>query len=329
MEGGAHEYPPEDQGAAPGADAAAQRRVQRFEWPQPAATDPNERPTSVALVKVWPDSLTLPVGAGWRLVAMLLDSSGNPVTAMLPATWTSSSPVVAAVDTSGLVTMIAQGTARITATSGGHSGTAAIVSLEPVTLTIRPSSATLPVGDTLRLTVTGRDRSGNVVRNVPQAGRAVEWGESSSCHTISIASWDTVLVKATVRGCDRSSHVHGPGRQTGWRSRRNHHGPRARCRGVARGPPGERQGCGRRRRVAPGDHHGRRGQPPLLSPCHLDHERSECSAGRHDGTLRDRGALCRPILSHCRPAEGPPRFTIGSMASLMPGRSRGPRLGLP
>src|SRR3989454_869140 len=61
----AHEYPPEDQGAAPGADAAAQRRVQRFEWPQPAATDPNERPTSVALVKVWPDSLTLPVGAGW------------------------------------------------------------------------------------------------------------------------------------------------------------------------------------------------------------------------------------------------------------------------
>ena len=165
--------------------------------------------------------------------------------------------------------------------------------------------------------------------HVDRLRRAVEWGESSSCHTISIASWDTVLVKATVRGCDRSSHVHGPGRQTGWRSRRNHHGPRARCRGVARGPPGERQGCGRRRRVAPGDHHRRRGQPPLLSPCHLDHERSECSAGRHDGTLRDRGALCRPILSHCRPAEGPPRFTIGSMASLMPGRSRGPRLGLP
>jgi hypothetical protein len=65
------------------------------------------------------------VGATTTLTATAKDASGNTVSGAAIA-WTSSSDAIATVSSSGVVTGVAPGTATITATSNGKSGTAAV-----------------------------------------------------------------------------------------------------------------------------------------------------------------------------------------------------------
>ena len=77
----------------------------------------------------------------------------------------------------GLVTGRASGSATITATSEGKSGTATVtVTTVPVaSVTVSPSSASVPVGQTVQLTATPKDAGG-----VPLTGRVVTWSSSDS-----------------------------------------------------------------------------------------------------------------------------------------------------
>jgi len=74
---------------------------------------------------VSPAAASLTVGQAVQLTATLKDASGNVLTGR-PVTWSSSAPSVAPVSASGLVTGLALGTAMITATSEGQSGSAAV-----------------------------------------------------------------------------------------------------------------------------------------------------------------------------------------------------------
>jgi len=85
----------------------------------------------VATVTVSPASVSLGVGATQSLTATMRDASGNILTGRT-VTWSSSAPLLATVVGSGLVTGVAVGTASITATSEGQSGSAA------VTITVLP-----------------------------------------------------------------------------------------------------------------------------------------------------------------------------------------------
>jgi hypothetical protein len=76
-------------------------------------------------VAVSPASASVSLGATHQLSALVTDANGNVLTGRT-VTWTSSNAVVALVSTSGLVTGLALGSATITATSEGKSGTAAI-----------------------------------------------------------------------------------------------------------------------------------------------------------------------------------------------------------
>src|SRR5207302_1230883 len=80
---------------------------------------------AVASVVVSPASASVPVGATVQLTASLKDASGNMLTGRTIA-WATSAAGVATVSASGLVTGPAAGTATITATSEGKSGTATV-----------------------------------------------------------------------------------------------------------------------------------------------------------------------------------------------------------
>ena len=79
----------------------------------------------VASVAVSPDNATIVAGETVQLTATTLDAAGNELTGPT-VTWSSSDEAMATVDATGLVTALGAGSATITATSGGKSGTAAI-----------------------------------------------------------------------------------------------------------------------------------------------------------------------------------------------------------
>src|SRR5207249_3886647 len=113
---------------------------------------------SVASVAVSPASLTMSMGSTQQLSAVVKDANGNVLTGRT-VTWTTSSSAVATVSASGLVTGVAAGTATITATSEGKSGTASVtVANVPVaSVTISPSAPNLYVAGTTQLTATPKD----------------------------------------------------------------------------------------------------------------------------------------------------------------------------
>jgi len=129
----------------------------------------------VASVSVSPSSFSLSVGQTRQLTATPRDANGNVLTGRA-VTWTTSAAGVATVNASGLVTAQGAGTATITATSEGQSGTAGATVLVPVaSVSVSPSSLSLTVGQTGQLTATPRDANGN-----PLTGRTVTWTTSAS-----------------------------------------------------------------------------------------------------------------------------------------------------
>lgn len=151
---------------------------------------PAPSPPPVASVVVTPSSGTLTVGGTLALAAATLDASGAVLTGR-GVTWSSSATSVASVSSSGVVTALAPGSATITATSDGKSGSASITVQAPAPpaptvakITISPPAATIKPGKTRQFTATPTDANGNVVTGV-----TVTWSVS-----------DTSLVSLSVTG---------------------------------------------------------------------------------------------------------------------------------
>jgi len=150
-------------------------------------------PPPVASVSVSPplDTIVLPGTA--QLTATVFDARHNPLTGRT-ITWSSNMPNIANVDANGLVTGVAPGSATISATSEGQSGTATVVVQPPVAASVQvaPGAATLTVGDSTTLTATVKDGSGNVISGAP-----VTW---SSDNTAAATVSTTGVVKAVGAG---------------------------------------------------------------------------------------------------------------------------------
>ena len=127
----------------------------------------------VRSVTIQPGSATLDPGGTVQLTA-----SAKP-RKFRSFSWTSSNTAVARVSSSGLVTAVAAGTATITATTNGVSGTARMTVREgavPVaSVTVTPNPASVQVGATVQLTATPRDADGN-----PLSGRGITWTTNAS-----------------------------------------------------------------------------------------------------------------------------------------------------
>jgi hypothetical protein len=88
-------------------------------------------PPTVASVEVIPDAVELLVGDSVQVVAAVLDEQGNPVDADI--TWTSSDAAVATVD-AGKITGQGEGSALVSATVDGITGSTAVTVTAPVIL---------------------------------------------------------------------------------------------------------------------------------------------------------------------------------------------------
>jgi uncharacterized protein YjdB len=131
-----------------------------------------------------------------------------------PVTWSTSDALVALISQGGVVTGLAAGTATITASSGGKSGTATVtVALAPVaTVTVSPTSLELRDRNgqrTGQLTATLRDGLGNIL-----TGRTVTWSSSNTAvaavdQTGLVTARDegTVTITATVEGKSGTASV--------------------------------------------------------------------------------------------------------------------------
>ena len=131
-------------------------------------------PAPVASVAVSPTSATLIVGQTLQLEAQPRDAAGRPLDGRT-VTWSSNRPDIARVTSTGIVAAVSPGTATVTASSEGRSGTATIAVQAPTVgrVEVAPATATINVGGSFRLTATVYDTRGNVI-----PGARVAWASS-------------------------------------------------------------------------------------------------------------------------------------------------------
>ena len=153
----------------------------------PVACSDDDDPTAprgvnVPRIVITPGTATLRPGGTVQLSAEVRDGATDAVLTGQTVTWASADSLIARVSATGLVTVLAPGTAGITARYGpGAIGTASVVVLGPVTaVTLTGPTAPLAVNQSLQLTYAALDASG-----IPQA-REITF--TSSARTVASVS---------------------------------------------------------------------------------------------------------------------------------------------
>jgi uncharacterized protein YjdB len=165
----------------------------------------------VGSVTVQPTTLSLSIGQGATLTATVKDVNGAVVTDR-PVTWTTSNAAVASLTPAGVVKALATGTATISATSEGSSGSA-VVTVAPARvdhIVITPGAIdNLRTGHSAQLAATAVDANGNVI-----AGASFTWHSSStwiatvsSSGKVTGVHSGTVTITATFSGKTGSASV--------------------------------------------------------------------------------------------------------------------------
>lgn len=173
-------------------------------------------PIPVASVAVNPSSASIVIGTlpptnTTTLTATVKDAGGNALSGR-QVVWTSSDTSKATVNQSGVVTGVAAGTATITATSEGQTGSAVITVTRPAVakVIVSPTNVTLKVGATDTLSVTlqdsqGRELTGRFIvesssdASIVSAQAGVLKGQAPGTATVSITSEGvTTVVNVTV-----------------------------------------------------------------------------------------------------------------------------------
>jgi uncharacterized protein YjdB len=122
-----------------------------------------------AVVEISPATVTLAPSQTASLTATVRDASGNVLTGQ-SVIWGTTSPAVATVSASGVVTGVTSGTATITATAGGKTGAASVTVRSSIATVTLSGSSRLKVGDSYAYTATARLSDGTIV------SRPVTWG---------------------------------------------------------------------------------------------------------------------------------------------------------
>ena len=125
----------------------------------------------VASVSVSVKSATLTTGGTLQLSATARDAQGNTLTNRVVG-WSSTTPTVVAVSSTGGLSALQAGAAKIIATVEGRSDTAIVTVTAPVvaSISVTPTSSSMAVNGTQVLTAIARDISGKEI-----VGAAVTW----------------------------------------------------------------------------------------------------------------------------------------------------------
>jgi uncharacterized protein YjdB len=124
----------------------------------------NVRQLPVTTVTVAPAVNSVAVGANVQLTATV--RSGTTVLTDRVVGWSSSNDAVAVVSSTGRVTALKAGSATITATSEGVSGTA-FVGIGVASVVVTPSPTSVVIGQTRQLTATARDAANAAIAGIP------------------------------------------------------------------------------------------------------------------------------------------------------------------
>jgi hypothetical protein len=148
----------------------------------------------VAAVVVTPSNPSVQAQQGLQLIASTSDAAGNSLFGRT-VVWTTTAAGVATVSPSGLLTAVAPGSASITATSEGKSGSTSVtVTPIPVnTVVVTPGTANLNPGAALQLNAATKDIGGN-----PLTGRTIAWSSGTpSIATVSGTGLATAVAVGT------------------------------------------------------------------------------------------------------------------------------------
>jgi uncharacterized protein YjdB len=160
-------------------------------------------PKPVGAVILSPTQVSIEVGATKQLTAQVTDDQGNVLSGR-PIAFSSNNTSIATVSSSGLITAVAIGSATITATSEGKTGTADVtVTAVPVaSVDVSPPTANLIVGQTGVFVAVAKDAKGNVL-----TGRAVSWTSGapsvatvSSAGVVTAVGAGSAVIFATIEG---------------------------------------------------------------------------------------------------------------------------------
>ena len=164
----------------------------------------------VASVILSPAQVSIEAGSTRQLTAQVTDDQGNALTGR-PITYTSNNSAVATVSSAGLVSAVAIGSAKITATSEGKSGSTdvTVVPVAVANVQISPATADLIIGQSTTLAAVPTDAKGNVL-----AGRSASWTSGapsiatvSQTGVVTAVGVGSAVIFATVEGKTGSANV--------------------------------------------------------------------------------------------------------------------------
>ncbi len=170
----------------------------------PTETPEAPRPMTLTVIPLTAELNAL--GATVQLAADVRDQIGG-VVAGATVTWQSSTPAVATVDGSGLVTAAGNGEATVTARAGGASGTAVVTVMQsPDSVAVSPAEAAISaLGDTLQLAAEAFDANGHAV-----AGANFEWESSDAAiATVDASGLVTGVANGTATITARAGEAEG------------------------------------------------------------------------------------------------------------------------
>ncbi|AMW04073.1 hypothetical protein GEMMAAP_02925 [Gemmatimonas phototrophica] len=150
----------------------------------------------IVTARITPTSGSLRLGIPRQFASVLTDSVGGNIPAGRVVSWTSATPTIATVNSTGLVTGLALGTARIAINAEGATDTLTLqVTRVPVTIVrVSPTSSSVIQGGTVQLSTTIEDSTGTTVTD-----RTVEWVSSDPTRaTVSGTGLVTTLAPGSV-----------------------------------------------------------------------------------------------------------------------------------
>lgn len=164
------------------------------------------RPALVSIA-VSPATPSVALGLAQQFAALAQYSDGTSGDITNSATWTSATPRVASVSSSGLAASLTQGTSIITATSGSIHGSATFSVTAPVlaSISVTPATASIPLGSTQQFAAVGvfTDKS-------QQALTGLTWSSATlATATVSASGLASTLAVGTSKIIAASGSISG------------------------------------------------------------------------------------------------------------------------
>jgi hypothetical protein len=163
-------------------------------------------------IAVAPNPSSLPLGETQPLQATGTYSDGSTQNLTQTATWSSSPPTIASVNTQGVVSGLAIGAAQLSAVYQGVTGSATVNVVKPalLSITVSPNQSSLPVDESKQLQANGNFSDGsiqNLTQSVTWASSAPTIATVSASGTAAAVKIGTATISATSASITGSASV--------------------------------------------------------------------------------------------------------------------------